>query len=732
MKIDAKARHCLEVLTKWKVRLPLYQRPYVWQSAAVKLLDDVRDHIAEIADDEDIGYFVGNILLVADEDDQDTVDLVDGQQRLTTLFIAIAYLKEQLKKSADTASKAPWFQNQLVIEPEPGEFHARLSSARSGLTPIFTRIALTGSVLSSPVGLKNKQLDAYGSVLEEVKAWVQANLPTPLSKLEFATYLARKVYAVVIEYPDTGTALRVFEDLNHKGEDLLQAELMKSAFMKMCKSEHEWDAVDKDWNSIMENASSRKNGDDGFIRKALLAMVLPSITTPKDAPKAKELLKVIRTHCERSKESSREVLQKIALFSRALGQFGDGSGKYADGQSTAALVRLRRIPSTAEFVSTMVCCMPTALSLTSRERLCLVIEAAASVIGLSKASKNINYTVQPWYVKMRGLTDDTVDDFIQGFFGAVIKDKLPDFETAFRGMRVGAPRGKTSDTKWAKHFLALIEDYLRSGLGVQRVSYEAGTKSPVVAAHLEHILPQSAAARQELSEEVVYSIGNCTLLEAGKNKSIQDASYSAKLVIYQKSDFRLTNELGPSYHGVSTRERRFLDEPDVAAILNYSTFSNAEVAKRTQGLLNLLLKVWGLTPFAYSKAASSLTAEDTPVAEPVVLPPEPAPLPLSDESFLGSRFPEQKWTESAPRTSRAEPEFSFDDTAGINSTVVLSYCGAKFSLKLLAAEVSSTSRTSLNVRKGVGRELIGRKVGDTFRDSLFGGPVEAITVIAVS
>lgn len=531
---------------------------------------------------------------------------------------------------------------------------------------------------------------------------------------------------------DTGTALRVFEDINHKGEDLLQADLMKSAFMKMCKSEHEWAAVDADWNAIMENASARKNGDDGFIRKALMAMVWEPIGSPKEAPKARELLKGITDYCKRKNESSRSVLEKIATFSRALGKFGESQGLYADGYSTPALVRLRRIPSTAEFVSTMVCCMPTALSLESREKLCLLIEAAAAVIGLTKASKNINYIVQRWYVEMRGLTEDTVDTFVSGFFSAIIENKLEDFESAFYGMRIGPARGKASDAKWAKHFLAILEDYLRVGLGVQRVSYEAGSKAPVVAAHLEHILPQAAAARQELPEDVVYSIGNCTLLEPGKNKSIQDASYAAKLPIYQRSDFRVTSELSPGYHGVSTRERKFLDQPDIAAIVGYSVFKQADVQRRAEGMFRLLCAIWGLPLKGTAmRGTPGLAAADPQTVSAVWATSSVSRRAFSTEAF-GAAVSESKGVAGTASPKAAEPPIEWADEAGINSTVVLSYGGVRYSVQLLAAEVAASSRAGLNVRKGVGRELLGKKVGDTLRDSLFGGPVDVITVLAVS
>ncbi len=64
-----------------KFRLPLYQRPYAWQKEQViQLLDDLYDS------DRKTNYYIG-ILSVAKTEDSNMYDLIDGQQRITTLML---------------------------------------------------------------------------------------------------------------------------------------------------------------------------------------------------------------------------------------------------------------------------------------------------------------------------------------------------------------------------------------------------------------------------------------------------------------------------------------------------------------------------------------------------------------------------------------------------------------------------------------------------------------------
>jgi uncharacterized protein with ParB-like and HNH nuclease domain len=74
--------------------VPLYQRPYAWTTEhAGELLDDLLTFMGDSADPiEDLNpYFLGSVVLI--KGDGPEAEIVDGQQRLTTLTILLAVLR---------------------------------------------------------------------------------------------------------------------------------------------------------------------------------------------------------------------------------------------------------------------------------------------------------------------------------------------------------------------------------------------------------------------------------------------------------------------------------------------------------------------------------------------------------------------------------------------------------------------------------------------------------------
>lgn len=74
------------------LRIPDYQRPYRWTTHNVnELIDDV----SEAVNGGKSNYLIGNIILHKNKDgDKEYFDIVDGQQRLTTLALIIIYANE--------------------------------------------------------------------------------------------------------------------------------------------------------------------------------------------------------------------------------------------------------------------------------------------------------------------------------------------------------------------------------------------------------------------------------------------------------------------------------------------------------------------------------------------------------------------------------------------------------------------------------------------------------------
>ena len=84
-----------EVFGDWYT-IPSYQRNYVWGSDQVyDFLRDMKDNYLEHAYDE---YFMGSYIKQVRDNSN---DLLDGQQRITTLFLLFAFLRDYEKTSDD-------------------------------------------------------------------------------------------------------------------------------------------------------------------------------------------------------------------------------------------------------------------------------------------------------------------------------------------------------------------------------------------------------------------------------------------------------------------------------------------------------------------------------------------------------------------------------------------------------------------------------------------------------
>ena len=79
--------------------IPSYQRNYVWESDQVyDFLKDMKENYIEHANDE---YFFGSYIKQVRDDSN---DLLDGQQRITTLFLLFAFLRDYKKTDDDLRS----------------------------------------------------------------------------------------------------------------------------------------------------------------------------------------------------------------------------------------------------------------------------------------------------------------------------------------------------------------------------------------------------------------------------------------------------------------------------------------------------------------------------------------------------------------------------------------------------------------------------------------------------
>ncbi|HVA27926.1 MAG TPA: DUF262 domain-containing protein [Candidatus Baltobacteraceae bacterium] len=77
--------------------VPDYQREYVWESTQVEqLLGDINGELSGKSPDAAAEYFIGSIVVCPGKDG--VLELIDGQQRMTTLFITLCAVRDRMKE----------------------------------------------------------------------------------------------------------------------------------------------------------------------------------------------------------------------------------------------------------------------------------------------------------------------------------------------------------------------------------------------------------------------------------------------------------------------------------------------------------------------------------------------------------------------------------------------------------------------------------------------------------
>ncbi|WP_230401672.1 DUF4268 domain-containing protein [Sanguibacter suaedae] len=237
---------------KKQYQVPLYQRVYSW---GAKHLDQLWDDVVELAatrrEAPGSNHFIGSLVL-ATSPDFNAVGLakllvVDGQQRLTTLTLLLAALRDHLAETGRTDRAEGIHAQYLVNVYDTGKPTKVLPTQAD-------RDAYKAVLTSSPEAGGS---DAIGTAYNHFRAKLALadgpDDPRDLDEIENAVVHGLTVVVVTAEPGDN--AHRIFESLNNTGLQLSQSDLLKNyLFMRLGpRSEDVYDAV---WLPLEKKLSS--------------------------------------------------------------------------------------------------------------------------------------------------------------------------------------------------------------------------------------------------------------------------------------------------------------------------------------------------------------------------------------------------------------------------------------------------------------------------------------------
>jgi hypothetical protein len=238
-------------------RIPDYQRPYAWQEEqAVQLLTDLAEALERGTDEP---YFLGSLVLVKTSG-APRADVIDGQQRLTTLTILLSVLRD-LTTTPELRDALHNLVNQpgdpiLGLKPQPrltprkrdADFFRKFIQAGG---TIETLLSLDRSML--PTDAQKAVRDNAAALYRELVGWSEER------RLGLVRMLGERTFLVVVATPDLESAHRIFSVMNSRGLDLSPTDIFKSQIIGALEDPQESEDCARKWEDAEETL-----GRDGF------------------------------------------------------------------------------------------------------------------------------------------------------------------------------------------------------------------------------------------------------------------------------------------------------------------------------------------------------------------------------------------------------------------------------------------------------------------------------------
>lgn len=246
-----------ELLSSGKINkfsIPEYQRPYAWSVDEVETL--FNDLWSFTEKGEEKTYFLGSIVSYINEDVQ---EIIDGQQRITTLFLLLRAIYTKLNEPEIKTPEAEhfikeiapaiWKTNQLNGEIYYKEILIESKVVNNEGNEILRRILETGEA-------DNKAEDNYSvNYLKLKELYEKASKDNPMLIYTFILSVLENAILLPITADSQETALTIFSTLNDRGLPLSDADIFKAQIYKHLDKSKTAEFI-KSWQNLEEDSKN--------------------------------------------------------------------------------------------------------------------------------------------------------------------------------------------------------------------------------------------------------------------------------------------------------------------------------------------------------------------------------------------------------------------------------------------------------------------------------------------
>ena len=567
--------------------VPDYQREYVWQAQQVEqLLDDVNAELTDSISDEAPEYFIGSIVVCPRDDG--VFDLIDGQQRMTTLFLVLCAIRDRIKLLGEKPSGA--LASQIAAEAVSvsgrSTFRYRLDLQYEDSGDILVRIAKGENVTTD--GLNTRSVTNIHNTYQVATSFLTREFKKIEDLLFFYGYLTNKVRLIRIQTEDVAKALKVFETINDRGVGLDSMDLLKNLLF-MRASRNQFDKLRDVWKDLQDTIYDMNEKPLRFLRYFILSRYRIRLS--------RTLLREDETYAWFSKNDQECGYgnDPIAFAKELLCAAQDYRNFWKEdidprGSRSPFLQSLRLLAGGATRQHLILLLAGRHLSKKLFNRLAHEIENMLFVSFIvGESSKDLDRIFARWAGKLREVMDaDELDKFIEKRFTQAKAERSRRFDAAFQELYA------YSIQKYRMRYILAKVTQRIDLMAYDDADAKEWLSHYMTGFDVEHIFPQqpSRQARDEFGNHdddyISERLGNLVLVEKAINASLGNKAYSKKKHVYPQSQLLLTRVLSKRLRvGVNTKIDRA-----VAVLESFEEWNQDAVNDRQESLCLLAHDVW--------------------------------------------------------------------------------------------------------------------------------------------
>lgn len=541
-------------------QVPPFQRDYSWTEDE---WDDLWQDIVALFDaDAEPSHYMG--YLVLQSPDSKRFDIIDGQQRMTTISIlilaALGHLQDLIKGNLDgenNQKRAEQLRNSYIgyLDPVTLVPQSKLRLNRHNDRFYQNYLIPLDKLPQRNLNASEHQMrKAFGWFKERLKGRSGVSKTSGRELVAFLDQLVDKLFFTVITVTDELNAFKVFETLNARGVRLSATDLLKNYLFSVVSSaeihDSELKSLEERWEQIVGLLGSESfpeflrvfwNSRHKLVRKSdLFKTIRRTIRTRetafqliRDLDQSASVYAALRDPQDASWEPiEKDALRQLLMFNvrQPLSMLLACHERFFENER-ASFTRILKVVAVISFRYNVICNLQT----NEQER--VYNEVAWKISdGILASAKDAITALEAIY------PDDAQ------FKGAFTEKEL----------RTTNSRNK----KVVRYLLFEIERQL-SG---QDFEFESATYD------LEHVLPERPSDAWDYIEEskqerLIYRIGNMTPLEKNRNRDIGASDYQTKRPVYEESSFKITRAIAEHYDSWDERkiEARQKKMADIAA-----------------------------------------------------------------------------------------------------------------------------------------------------------------------